>query len=124
MMMDLLNHVITVSIVILAIILLRVILGNHISPTIRYGLWLLVVLKLLVPVTFFETGFSLNGLVEDGIKTASNQPKSSVSETISDKENFVDEVFSSSTSLNRVFEDTDSASGMVSDVAYVESDHS
>lgn len=124
MMMDLLNHVITVSIVILAIILLRVILGNHISPTIRYGLWLLVVLKLLVPVTFFETGFSLNGLVEDGIKTANNQPKSSVSETISDKENFVDEVFSSSTSLNRVFEDTDSASGMVSDVAYVESDHS
>lgn len=67
MLMEFVNHSITVAIVILAVIILRNIFGNRISPVFRYALWLLVVLKLFVPFTFVESGYGLNGLVENSV---------------------------------------------------------
>lgn len=40
----------------LAVLLFRTVFGKWMSPALRYGLWFLVVLRLIVPVTF-ESGF-------------------------------------------------------------------
>lgn len=63
-MMEWLNHFVVVSIVILAVILLRQFCGNRISPLLRCCLWLVVALKLFIPVTFLEVGPGLNQMVE------------------------------------------------------------
>lgn len=49
----LLNWVLTASLVILAVLLLRGIFGRRISARLRYALWALVLVRLLVPGQFF-----------------------------------------------------------------------
>ena len=57
----------TVTIYIGIILILRCICKNHISARLRYALWLLVAVKLLVfPVPNVEGYFSILGLVADG----------------------------------------------------------
>ena len=64
MLLEFLNHAITISIVVMAVIILRWIFSDHISPGFSYALWFLVVLKLFIPFTFIDSGVSLNGIVE------------------------------------------------------------
>lgn len=85
MLMEFLNHSITVAIVILAVIIIRNIFGNRISPVFRYALWLLVVLKLFIPFTFIESGYGLNGLVENGITYFQTITDSQSSHLLSDE---------------------------------------
>ena len=59
MLLEFLNHAITISIVVMAVIILRWIFSDHISPGFRYALWFLVVLKLFIPFTFIDSGVSL-----------------------------------------------------------------
>lgn len=51
--------IITSSVLILAIILLRALFKNGISRRFRYALWALVLLRLLIPVQFFESPISI-----------------------------------------------------------------
>lgn len=58
--------VITSSVLILTVIALRYILRGKISLRLQYSLWLLVLLRLLVPINFAESSVSvMNALPED-----------------------------------------------------------
>lgn len=50
---------ITSSVLILVLILLRYLLRGRIRPRLQYALWLLVAIRLLVPLSLPETGFSV-----------------------------------------------------------------
>lgn len=56
--------VLSSSILILLILLLRFLLRGRIDPRLQYALWLLVLLRLLLPVALFESPVSAAGLVE------------------------------------------------------------
>ena len=53
------------SLLILALALLRRLLRGRIDPRLQYGLWLLVALRLLIPGTLFTTPVSIAGAAED-----------------------------------------------------------
>lgn len=58
-----LEWAVTSSILILVVLVLRRCLKGHISPRLQYSLWALVLLRLLVPMNFIHTEWSvLNGL--------------------------------------------------------------
>ncbi len=56
--------IITSSILILALILLRKLCWGKISRRLQYGLWLLVVIRLLVPAQFFTSSFSVMQVID------------------------------------------------------------
>ena len=56
--------IITSSVLILALILLRRLFWGKISRRLQYGLWLLVAVRLLVPAQFLTSSFSIMNLVE------------------------------------------------------------
>jgi len=56
--------IITSSLLILIIIGLRRVLRGRISPALQYGLWLLVLIRLLIPVSLFESRHSLMSTIE------------------------------------------------------------
>lgn len=56
--------VITSSVLILAVIGVRAILGKKMSAGLRYALWALVLLRLLIPGTFFSSPFSVQSAAE------------------------------------------------------------
>ncbi len=58
-----LNQIITSTILILFLLLLSVFLERRINPCLKYALWLLVVVKLLIPLPYFETHLSVLNLV-------------------------------------------------------------
>lgn len=51
--------IISASVLILVVLVLRSALKHKLSPGLKYGLWLLVLVRLLVPVSFFEADFSV-----------------------------------------------------------------
>lgn len=55
---------ITSSVLIVALILLRRLWRNKISRRLQYALWLLVALRLLIPVTVFENPFNVMNVLE------------------------------------------------------------
>lgn len=65
------DHLILSTIVILVILLVRYLLGNRISQRLKYVLWLIVVVRLLVPFNAIESPYSLMNVVhvEDTIIT-------------------------------------------------------
>ena len=56
--------IITSSILILALILLRKLCWRKVSRRLQYGLWLLVVIRLLVPAQFFTSSFSVMQVID------------------------------------------------------------
>lgn len=52
------------SVLILVILLLRLLLGNRISYRLRYGLWLLVAIRLLIPLDIPVSTFSVNSYTQ------------------------------------------------------------
>lgn len=57
------EHMITSSVLIVSVLIASVLLENKISPILKYTLWLLVVVKLLIPLPDFETRLSVMNLV-------------------------------------------------------------
>lgn len=60
-MTTLLQWFFTSSVLILAVLALRRLLGGRISPRVKYALWAVVLVRLLVPISPFPSVFSLNG---------------------------------------------------------------
>jgi len=56
--------IITSSLLILVVILLRRVLRGKISLRLQYALWLLVAIRLIVPGSLFESGLSILNLVD------------------------------------------------------------
>ena len=59
-----LEWAVTSSVLILAVLLLRQCLKGKVSPRLQYGLWALVLLRLLIPVSFGSTAVSVLNAVE------------------------------------------------------------
>ncbi|MBR4308297.1 MAG: hypothetical protein IKT58_01745, partial [Oscillospiraceae bacterium] len=57
-------------VLILLLIALRPFMKKRVSPLVRYSLWLLVALRLLVPFQFGSSTFSLENLFRDEAPTA------------------------------------------------------
>lgn len=61
------NHLITSSLLLLFLLLLSVLLEKRVSPCLKYTLWLLAVIKLLIPLPAFGTHISVLNIVnQDG----------------------------------------------------------
>ena len=58
------NHIITSSIVIVFVLLIGIIFENKISACLKYSLWLLVVIKLLLPFPGVESQFHILNFIE------------------------------------------------------------
>lgn len=63
-MNTLLQWFVTSSVLILAVLILRRLLGGRISPRVKYALWAVVLVRLLVPVSPFPSMFSLTAALE------------------------------------------------------------
>ena len=62
--------ILTSSVLILLLIILRRVLRGRVSPGVQYALWLLVAARLLIPGTFFPSPVSVVGAAEDLRETA------------------------------------------------------
>lgn len=58
------NHIMTSSFVIVFVLLIEILFENKISACLKYALWLLVVIKLLLPFPGFESRFHILNLME------------------------------------------------------------
>ena len=66
------NHIITSSLVIVFVLLVGSIVESKISACVKYSLWLLVVVKLLVPIPGFESEFHILNFIESYAEIVSN----------------------------------------------------
>ncbi len=66
------NHIITSSLVIIFVLLIGTIFENKISACLKYSLWLLVVIKLLLPFPGFESEFHILNFIESYAEIVSN----------------------------------------------------
>lgn len=62
--MTMIEHLITSSVLMLCILLIRMLFGNRMSQRLKYGLWLLVAIKLLVPLPMYEADISIMNVVQ------------------------------------------------------------
>lgn len=69
---------------ILAVLLLRRLLRGRISPGLQYALWLLVLVRLLLPVSFGAARVSVQNLVRDADERAASQVVTYVNQTAPD----------------------------------------
>lgn len=60
-----LEWILSSSALILTVFILRLVLTGHISLRLRYGLWLLVLVRLLLPVQLFQSAISVQNLAVD-----------------------------------------------------------
>ena len=67
------NHIITSSLVIIFVLLMGTIFENKISACLKYSLWLLVVIKLLLPFLGFESQFHVLNFIESYAEVISNR---------------------------------------------------
>jgi beta-lactamase regulating signal transducer with metallopeptidase domain len=67
----------------LAVLLVRLLLRRWLSPALKYALWFIVLLRLLVPVTL-ESGFHLISLPQNQTPTVALQPVGTTAEPIVD----------------------------------------
>ena len=63
-MIKMIAHIISSSVLIIAIWLVSFLMEKKMNPCIKYALWLLVVIKLLVPLPGFESDISVMNAVE------------------------------------------------------------
>ncbi|MBQ2901535.1 MAG: M56 family metallopeptidase [Agathobacter sp.] len=68
-----LNWIITSSLLILIVIALRFVLKGKISLRLQYGLWLLVLIRLLYPFSFGETAMSIGNWLDSAADTVEGQ---------------------------------------------------
>lgn len=66
------NHIITSSLVIVFVLLIGTIFETKISACLKYSLWLLVVIKLLLPFPGFESQFHILNFIESYVEIVSN----------------------------------------------------
>ena len=52
------HYIITLSLLIAALLLIRGIFRNRLNPVVMYALWLVLIIKLCVPISLFEVDFS------------------------------------------------------------------
>lgn len=81
--MDNLIWVLSSSAMILAVVVLRKLFGKQISAGVRYALWGLVLLRLLIPGTVFQIAFSVASVVQRAEHTA---PARSISAYLTENE--------------------------------------
>lgn len=58
------NWILASSVLIVVILLIRKLFGEKLAPGIQYGLWLLVLVRLLIPVSFGGSAYSLAALAD------------------------------------------------------------
>ena len=63
--------IISSSLLIAAVMLLRRVLRGRISLILQYALWLIVLIRLVVPFSFFESGWGIFELAQDTAAGAS-----------------------------------------------------
>ena len=56
------NWILSSSVLVAAIVGIRAVLGKRISMRLRYGLWLLVLVRLLIPGNFIPSNFSVENI--------------------------------------------------------------
>ena len=78
-----LGWVLSTSVLILVILLLRRLLRHKLDPRLTYALWLLVALRICIPTTFFSLPVSVSSLAED---SGLNEAVETVREAVSPKE--------------------------------------
>lgn len=61
------NWILTSSVLIVVILLIRKLFGEKLSPGVQYVLWILVLLRLLVPVSFGKSSYSLAALADQAV---------------------------------------------------------
>ncbi|MEZ3443645.1 MAG: M56 family metallopeptidase [Lachnospiraceae bacterium] len=85
------NHIVTSTILVLFLLLLSVVLEKRINPCLKYALWLLVVIKLLIPLPEFETPISVLNLINHSAHFSSSFSKTapSYNNSIDDKTNSI-----------------------------------
>ena len=71
------NHIVTSSLVIVFVLLIGTIFENKISACLKYSLWLLVVLKLLLPFPGIESQFHILNFIESYAEIISNELENS-----------------------------------------------
>ena len=76
------NHIITYSLVILFVLLIGKLFENKISACLKYALWLLVVIKLLLPLPGFESQFHILNFVESYAEAVSDRLESMADEKL------------------------------------------
>lgn len=79
------NWILTSSVLIVVILLIRKLFGEKLAPGVQYGLWLLVLVRLLIPVSFGGSAYSLAALADRAAawaeeKTASGEVESYIYE--------------------------------------------
>ena len=67
------NHIMTSSFVIVFVLLIGILFENKISARLKYALWLLVVIKLLLPLPGFESRFHILNFIESYAEVISEQ---------------------------------------------------
>lgn len=70
---------------ILAVLLLRRLLRGRIGPGLQYALWLLVLARLLLPVSFGAARVSVQNLVRDADERAASRVVTYVNQTAPDR---------------------------------------
>ena len=80
----------TSSVLILALILLRTLLRGHISLRLQYALWLLVAVRLLVPFELGQSAFSILSLADRAQETPAVQAIETVGELSLPAQSFED----------------------------------
>ena len=76
--------IISSSALILAVVLLRRVLRDRLSPRLQYALWALVLVRLLVPVSFGAAGLSVQNLVRGADERAAERVVTYVSNAAPD----------------------------------------
>lgn len=82
--------IISSSALILMILALRSLLKGKISLRLQYGLWALVLLRLLIPVSFFSTGISVQNLTAEVSRQPAVQAAQEISEYSLPKQSYAD----------------------------------
>ena len=80
------NHIMTSSFVIAFVLLIGVIFENKISAYLKYALWILVVIKLLLPFPGFESRFHILNFVEFCAESVSDRLENMADEKLSYEE--------------------------------------
>ena len=73
------EHLITSTVLMLCILLIRMLFGNRMSQRLKYGLWLLVAIKLLVPIPMYEADISIMNVVQFVENQLENKPSANLS---------------------------------------------
>lgn len=69
---------ITSTILILAVLMLRSVLRGKVSHRVQYALWLVVLVRLLVPVTFFDSPFGIMNFMPEKVWIKDNPERETV----------------------------------------------